>query len=140
MQKNLKQLEAQLHRNPSTCLYEITLPNVPRYVPIHDQLLARSAYADPGVLNRAEWVKFVALFFNKEVEADALFSSVSSSYERLNASARAAAAAAPSPVRVAWASAQGDALHLSFATYKRQLMQVRLAAAASSGIAARRAV
>jgi hypothetical protein len=33
--------------------------------------LCRS-FADPGVLNCTEWVKFVAVFFNKEVEAEPL--------------------------------------------------------------------
>jgi hypothetical protein len=53
-------------------------------------LAACSAYADPGALNRAEWVKFVAVFFNKEVEANKLFSTISTDYQKLNASARAA--------------------------------------------------
>jgi hypothetical protein len=51
---------------------------------------ACSAYADPGALNRAEWVKFVAVFFNKEVEANKLFSTISTDYQKLNTSARAA--------------------------------------------------
>lgn len=35
-----------------------------------------SATADPGVLNRAEWIKFVALFFNKEIEANKIFTEI----------------------------------------------------------------
>lgn len=34
-----------------------------------------------GPLNRAEWIKFVSLFFNKEAEANALFDNITSEYE-----------------------------------------------------------
>jgi hypothetical protein len=33
--------------------------------------------ADPGVLNRAEWIKFVATFFNKEDVANEMFAATS---------------------------------------------------------------
>lgn len=36
----------------------------------------------PGPLNRAEWIKFVSLFFNKEAEANALFDNITAEYER----------------------------------------------------------
>lgn len=39
--------------------------------------LACSAVADPGVLNRAEWIKFVATFYNKEDVANDLFATTS---------------------------------------------------------------
>lgn len=39
--------------------------------------LACSAVADPGVLNRAEWIKFVATFYNKEDIANDLFATTS---------------------------------------------------------------
>lgn len=84
-----------------------------------------SAYADPGALNRAEWVKFVAVFFNKEVEANNLFNTITTSYKQLNTSARAAAAAAAGgPARVAWINKFGDSLTLSYAVYKQELVTV----------------
>lgn len=33
----------------------------------------RSAAPDPGVLNRAEWIKYVSAFFNKEDVANRVF-------------------------------------------------------------------
>jgi iron complex transport system substrate-binding protein len=83
-----------------------------------------SAYADPGALNRAEWVKFVAIFFNKEVEANKLFSTITTTYKQLNTSARAAAAAAGGPAKVAWINKFGDSLTLSYAVYKQELVTV----------------
>jgi hypothetical protein len=35
-----------------------------------------SVTADPGPLNRAEWIKFVAAFFNKEIDANSAFDSI----------------------------------------------------------------
>lgn len=87
---------------------------------------ARSAFADPGALNRAEWVKFVAVFFNKEVEANALFNTIEADYQRLNASARdAAAKAGRSRATVAWLAKAGDVATLSYAPFKAQLVAVR---------------
>lgn len=37
------------------------------------QDVAFDATIDPGLLNRAEWVKFLALFFNAEARANELF-------------------------------------------------------------------
>lgn len=36
-----------------------------------------------GTLNRAEWVKFLGLFFNKEKEASQYFDTVERQYNRL---------------------------------------------------------
>jgi hypothetical protein len=38
---------------------------------------------DPGTLNRAEWVNFVAAFFNEEVQGAAIFSKIKSDYDKL---------------------------------------------------------
>eukprot|EP00775_Hariotina_reticulata_P008816 gene8816-8995_t len=85
--------------------------------------IAVTAFADPGVLNRAEWVKFVAVFFNKEVEANNLFNKITNNFQQLNTSARAAAAKKARPV-VAWLSKYGDAISFSFAAYKTQFITV----------------
>ncbi len=39
-------------------------------------------WIEPDILGRAEWIKFIAAFFNKEREADSLFNSVMSNYDR----------------------------------------------------------
>lgn len=83
--------------------------------------IAITSFADPGVLNRAEWVKFVAVFFNKEVEAERLFSSIRSDYQKLNSSARAAAGA--DAKTVTWLTQFGDTITVNFAEYKKQYME-----------------
>jgi ABC-type Fe3+-hydroxamate transport system substrate-binding protein len=82
-----------------------------------------SSFADPGVLNRAEWVKFVAVFFNKEVEAERLFNNVRADYQKFNSSARAAAGA--DGKRVAWLTQFGDTFTVNYAQYKKEYMEVR---------------
>jgi hypothetical protein len=64
------------------------------------------------------------VFFNQEVEANALFNNITTGYQRLNTSARAAAAAAAKPVKAAWISKFGDSITLSYAVYKQQLVNV----------------
>lgn len=87
-------------------------------------LCSCSAFADPGVLNRAEWVKFVAVFFNKEVEAERLFSNITSDYQKLNETARASAAKDPQRPTVAWISKSGDNITVAYANYKKQFLEV----------------
>ena len=50
----------------------------------HSKTIAFTATADPAVLKRAEWVKFVSLFFNKEREANLFFDEVKESWEKFN--------------------------------------------------------
>jgi hypothetical protein len=38
---------------------------------------------DPGILNRAEWVSFVGAFFNEDVKASQIFSTINSDYNKL---------------------------------------------------------
>jgi len=42
-------------------------------------------WAEPTPLGRAEWIKFIALFYNKEREANALFATLAAEYNRLKA-------------------------------------------------------
>lgn len=49
-----------------------------------------SAYLETHPLGRAEWVKFMALFFGKEQEADKYFSEVEARYQKLVTKAKAA--------------------------------------------------
>lgn len=47
-------------------------------------------WAEPSPLGRAEWIKFIALFYDKERLADTLFARVASEYHRLKALAAGA--------------------------------------------------
>lgn len=42
-------------------------------------------YMETSPLGRAEWIKFIAAFFNKEAEADAIFNEIAANYEELAA-------------------------------------------------------
>lgn len=53
--------------------------------------VAHHTWLEPTPLGHAEWVKFVALFFNREREAEEFFSSIESDYLALAAKAKAAA-------------------------------------------------
>uniref|UniRef100_A0A7S0WZP8 Uncharacterized protein n=1 Tax=Chlamydomonas leiostraca TaxID=1034604 RepID=A0A7S0WZP8_9CHLO len=55
--------------------------------------IAVTAVADPGVLNRAEWIKFVATFYNKEDVANEMFAATSQNYNNIKAAVAAAAKA-----------------------------------------------
>lgn len=98
----------------------------------NSESVAFTATRDPGAVRRAEWIKFLAPFFNKEVEANRLFDGVASAY---NATRRAAAEQAgdgPRP-KVAWVSKSnvskawgydfdGPAYGVFFTPYKAQLI------------------
>lgn len=65
--------------------------------------VAFDASSDPGALARAEWVKFVAAFFNLEAHANRIFSSISTHYHATEVLATAAVSASgASAPRVAW--------------------------------------
>lgn len=76
------------------------------------------------MLNRAEWVKFVAVFFNKEVEAEKMFSNITMDYQNMNKTARTAAAKDPQRPTVAWISKTGDTIIVAYANYKKQFLEV----------------
>jgi iron complex transport system substrate-binding protein len=46
-------------------------------------VLYDNEWMEPGLLARAEWIRFIACFFNKELLADSLFKAVSTNYELL---------------------------------------------------------
>jgi hypothetical protein len=64
---------------------------------------------DTGILQRAEWVKFLSLFFNKEKEATDIFSHVQADYAALQAEASKLKAKNGGPKVVAWTSWSGCA-------------------------------
>jgi hypothetical protein len=101
-------------------------PTLPRSV-------AFTATADPGALNRAEWIKFMSLFFNGEATANSMFKAVSSNYNGISKVAKAISSSMAKPPIVAWVQwwpASPDygpfgpnvpALSVNFPQYKKQL-------------------
>lgn len=95
--------------------------------------VAFTSTADPGALNRAEWIKFMSLFFNAEANANSIFGAVSRNYNAISAAAKAVSITLPKPPVVAWvqwwpASAYYGpfgpnipALAINFPAYKAQL-------------------
>lgn len=53
-------------------------------------VLYNNAWKESTLLGRAEWLKFIALFFGKEQLADSIFNEVETSYEEIKAVARTA--------------------------------------------------
>ncbi|KAL3130726.1 hypothetical protein ABBQ38_000073 [Trebouxia sp. C0009 RCD-2024] len=91
------------------------------------QLVAFSAPSDPGALNRAEWLKFMGLFFNMDDSANRIFSEINSSYYSKSASYQAAVVGAPKTVawinRATLALYGANAFEVSYAPYKVQYTQ-----------------
>mmetsp|Transcript_45970 Transcript_45970/g.146766 ORF Transcript_45970/g.146766 Transcript_45970/m.146766 type:complete len:456 (-) Transcript_45970:148-1515(-) len=53
--------------------------------------VAFDASTDPGALQRAEWIKFVSAFFNKESEANAIYARIEAAYRLASQRANAVA-------------------------------------------------
>jgi ABC-type Fe3+-hydroxamate transport system substrate-binding protein len=85
-----------------------------------------SATADPGTLARAEWIKFVAPFFNKELEANQIFANISAAYNATKeaAAAEVAAGSKKKVAWVAWSSFAGPGVVVYTTPYKSQYIQV----------------
>ena len=91
--------------------------------------LVFSGSSDPGILNRAEWLKFLGLFFNRERAASDTFNAIKAEYDRVKASAAAKTGqegTLDKPL-VAWVQAfsydPDESFILSFAPYKAELTQ-----------------
>jgi len=89
-------------------------------------VLAFDAENDPGLLKRAEWIKYLGLFFNKEKEAAEAYAAIVESYEEVKEQSAAKVEAGAEPV-IAWVShfSYGDEEHfdVSFAGYKNELIE-----------------
>ena len=66
--------------------------------------VAFDASSDPGMLHRAEWVKFVAAFFNLEPEANRVFEGISERFAATAAAVTAARLAGAPTLRAAFVS------------------------------------
>lgn len=64
--------------------------------------VAFDASSDPGMLHRAEWLKFVSAFFNKEPEANRVFEGITERYTATQSAATAARLAGSPALRMAW--------------------------------------
>lgn len=87
------------------------------------------APASQTPVRRAEWTKYLALFFNREVEANSLHYKVRTDYARLSSAIRASLPTARQTV--CWTTApvpefQINQYAMSFADYKRQYVLVRV--------------
>ncbi|KAL0043795.1 hypothetical protein WJX82_001269 [Trebouxia sp. C0006] len=89
-------------------------------------LFAFSASTDPGSLNRAEWLKFMGLFFNMDDFANTVFDEINSTYYANSAMYTSAAAMRSNTTTVAWVDRidnitdYANAFEVSFAQYKVQ--------------------
>jgi len=86
-----------------------------------------AATADMGPLHRAEWIKFVSLFFNREVEANSIFQAIHADYNAIKARAMVHGnSMAGGPPVVAWidySSWGTPSWSISGAQYKRGYVQ-----------------
>lgn len=91
--------------------------------------LVFSGASDPGILNRAEWLKFLGLFFNRERAASDTFNAIKAEYERVKASTAAKTSQEGTMAKplVAWVQAfsydPDESFILSFAPYKAELTE-----------------
>lgn len=89
-----------------------------------DLVLAFDAEDAPGVLQRAEWIKYLGLFFNKEKQASDIYNAIADSYEKTSTLAKKNGESKPT---IAWIShfSYDGAEHydVSLADYKKQLVE-----------------
>jgi len=78
---------------------------------------------DPGLLNRAEWVKFISLFFDEEEAANGAFTQTQQQVAAVASVAANAASASSKPLPVvAFTSYYGGVFYPSTAAYKQQVV------------------
>lgn len=85
-----------------------------------------SAVTADSPLSRAEWLKYVSTFFNREWESEALFRSIRNTYFTLKRAAQSKANTLPKRKVVLWVYKGWDAdFVVSKAPYKLAYVQVR---------------
>jgi hypothetical protein len=85
-----------------------------------DRDVVFDASSDPGVLARAEWIKFVSVFFNEEERANVYFGREQVAFNTI-ATSTAALADANTEKSCIWVSHYDGTYTLSFSTYKQEL-------------------
>lgn len=89
--------------------------------------VAFDASEDPGALNRAEWIKYLSLFFNKEAEANAIFKALQDKVEAIASKAGLGNdGAKPSVAWIYHTAGYGasDGHYVSDAAYKTDLTEL----------------
>lgn len=103
------------------------------------QTFAFSASMDPGVLSRAEWMKFLGLFFNMDAESSEIFAAINESYYQTVADVEAREQDGEPPVLAFVDMLDYDPDHayeVSFAPYKLQYTEAAGAVAPDFDIVA----
>ena len=82
-----------------------------------------AATSDPGVLARAEWIKYIAAFFNLEPHANRVFAEIKAEFETVKARTADAVAGGVAAPKVLWVTAAttgqwGGPASISTASYK----------------------
>ena len=79
-----------------------------------------AATSDPGVLARAEWIKYIAAFFNLEPHANRVFAEIKAEFETVKARTADAVAGGVAAPKVLWVTAASSwgAASISTASYK----------------------
>merc|ERR1719424_2273634 len=80
------------------------------------------ASSDPGMLNRAEWLKFGAAFFNKEAEANHVFDGIRSRFTEIVDHVLAARLAGASSPRSAFISNSPWSIDIDNTAYKNEVI------------------
>lgn len=79
-------LEKVLHLKPSALLasgYNQTDPNMTRIQQAGVPVIYDNEWMETSLLGRAEWIKFVAVFYDKEHQADSIFSEIENRYNSI---------------------------------------------------------
>jgi len=77
------------HVDPLDAIFRSDTPSFPGSYPssVEGKVIQFSASQDPGALKRAEWIKFVSFFFNKELLAESIYDQVVEEYTALHVAA-----------------------------------------------------
>ncbi len=77
-------LEKVLALNPDALMiYPVQGQQYDKYTEAGIKMVYNAEYMEPTPLGKAEWIKFMALFFNEEAKANALFHTIDSAYTYL---------------------------------------------------------
>lgn len=89
-----------------------------------DLVLTFDAEDAPGVLERAQWIKYLGLFFNKEKQASDIYNAIEDSYTKISSRAKKNGESQPTIAWVSHFSYDGDEHYdVSLANYKQQFIE-----------------
>ena len=67
--------------------YNQTDANIQRVAQAKIPIIYNNEWMESSLLGRAEWIKFIAAFYNKEAEADSIFTEIANRYNEIKAKA-----------------------------------------------------